>query len=363
MRKSYLLAIFVLLALGAWLYSGSIAVGGREDTEPTISEAQQAPANEAVQRVSVLRVSAQMRQASLLLRGRTQAEDRVDVRAETEGAIEELAVSKGDRVKAGDLLCRIDTRTREAHLAQAKAQLAQADADYEAAKKLAKNGYTAETRVRTLKAQRDAAMAGVEAADWDMKRTEIVAPISGIIEKLDVRRGSLLRAGDVCAGIVDTDPMLAIAQVSERELAGIRKDVMATVNPVTGGSFTGKVTYIAPAADQATRTFRVEVTLDNTSGTLRDGVTSTINVPLPAQMAHLFPSSALVLRDDGTVGVRAVGEGNKVVFHAVMLLADETDGVWVAGLPDTVDLIVTGQDYVAEGATVEPVMRTAEAGQ
>ena len=42
---------------------------------------------------------------------------------------------------------------------------------------------------------------------------------------------------------------------------------------------------------------------------------------------------------------------------------DETDGVWVAGLPDTVDLIVTGQDYVAEGATVEPVMRTAEAGQ
>ena len=74
-----------------------------------------------MQRVSVQRITAQMREASLLLRGRTQAEDRVDVRAETEGTIEELAVSKGDHVKAGDLLCRLDTRTRSAQLAQAKA--------------------------------------------------------------------------------------------------------------------------------------------------------------------------------------------------------------------------------------------------
>ncbi|MCB1480630.1 MAG: efflux RND transporter periplasmic adaptor subunit [Rhodobiaceae bacterium] len=363
MRKSYLLAIFVLLALGAWLYSGSIVVGGRGDTEVTIAEAQDAPGNEAIQRVAVERVTAQMRQAALLLRGRTQAEDRVDVRAETEGAIEELGVAKGDHVKAGDLLCRIDTRTRAAHLAQARAQLAQADADYEAARKLAENGYAAETRVRTLKAQRDAAMAAVEAADWDMKRTEIVAPISGIVEKLDVRLGSLLRAGDTCAGIVDTDPMLAIAQVSERELAGVRKDVTATVNPVTGGSFAGKVSYIAPAADPDTRTFRVEITLDNASGALRDGVTTTIDIPLPEQKAHFFRSSVLVLRDDGTVGVRAVDGDNKVVFHTVKLLADQADGVWVAGLPDVFDLIVAGQDYVAEGATVEPVMQTAEAKQ
>ena len=363
MRKSYLLAIFVLLALGAWLYSGSIVVGGRGDTEPAIAEAQDTQADGAVQRVSVQRITAQMREASLLLRGRTQAEDRVDVRAETEGTIEELAVSKGDHVKAGDLLCRLDTRTRSAQLAQAKAQLAQADAEYEGAKKLADKGYAADTRVRTLKAQRDAAMAAVEAAQWDKDRTEILAPISGIVEKLDIRRGSLLRAGDICAGIVDIDPMLAIAQVSERELAGIRKGVTAKVDPVTGGSFAGAVSYVAPAADPSTRTFRVEITMDNASGALRDGVTATINVPLPEQKAHFFRSSVLVLRDDGMVGVRAVDDDNKVVFHAVTLLADEADGVWVAGLPDTVNLIVTGQDYVAEGATVEPVMQTAEAGQ
>lgn len=117
------------------------------------------------------------------------------------------------------------------------------------------------------------------------------------------------------------------------------------------------------AADAATRTFRIEASLANPDGALRDGVTSVLDIPLPASRAHLLPGSALVLRDDGNVGVRAVDAGNKVVFHPVKIVADAPDGVWVAGLPDTLDLIVRGQDYVVEGASVEPVMETAEAAR
>ena len=363
MRKSYILALALLVAVGAWLYSGSVVIGGRGGDIPSIAEQQAADGKTAAQRVGVRHLAAQERQAHLLLRGRTEARDRVEVRAETDGVIEDLAVAKGDHVKPGDLLCRLDTRTRKAQLAQAQAQLAQADADFEAAAKLAQNGYAAETRVRTLKAQRDAAAAVVEAVEWDIARTEIRAPIAGSVETLDVREGTLLRAGDICAGLVDVDPMLAVAQASERELAGLNAGAAAIVQPVTGGEYAGNVSFIAPAADSATRTFRVEVTLDNADGGLRDGITSAITIPLKAVRAHKFAPSALVLRDDGLVGVRTVGEGNKVAFHAATIIGDDPDGVWVAGLPDEIDLIVRGQDYVVEGAPVEPVTESAEAGQ
>ncbi|MFN0263050.1 efflux RND transporter periplasmic adaptor subunit [Tepidamorphus sp. 3E244] len=363
MNKSYLLALAIVIGLGAWIYSGSIVVGGQEDTKPSIAEQAETDTGDTLQRVSVRKMEARERQSSLLLRGRTQAEDRVDVRAETEGTIEELAVSKGQDVSRGDLLCRLDTRTREAQLAQAEAQLVQAEEDYSGALELAKKGYTPKTRVRTLKAQRDAALASVEAVKWDMARTAIHAPIDGIVETLEVRRGSLLRAGDVCAGIVSIDPMLAFAQVSERELAGVRLGIDATVRPVTGGEFNGKLTYISAASDPATRTFRIEVTLDNGQGGLRDGVTAEIEVPLPTQKAHLLPGSALVLRDSGDIGVRTVGDDQVVKFHSATILADEEGGVWVGGLPDNIDLIVQGQEYVVDGAKVEPVIVTAEAGE
>lgn len=363
MRKSYILALALLVAVGVWLYSGSVVIGGRGDDSPSIAEQQAADGKQTALRVSIRRLVAQERQTQLLLRGRTEAEDRVEVRAETDGVIEDLAVAKGDSVKAGDILCRLDTRTRKAQLAQAEAQLAQADADHEAAARLAQNGYAAETRVRTLKAARDAAVALVEAAKWDIARTEIRAPIAGIVETLDVREGSLLRAGDICAGLVDIDPMLAVAQASERELAGLNTGTTALVQPVTGGDFTGTVSFIAPAADAATRTFRVEITLDNAKGRLRDGITSAIAIPLQAVRAHKLAPSALVLRDDGVVGVRAVGADNKVVFHPATIIGDDPDGVWVSGLPEEFGLIVRGQDYVVEGALVDPVVETAEAGQ
>lgn len=229
MRKSYLLALVLLAAVSAWLYSGSVVIGGRADSEPSIAEAARNEDAATAVRVAVRRINVQTRSASLLLRGRTLAKDRVSVRAQVEGTVKDLPVAKGQAVRRGDLLCELDTRTRAAHLAQARAQLEQAEADYEAAAKLAENGYTARTRVRTLRAQRDAARAVVEAAAWELENTRILAPEDGIIETLDVRRGSLLRPGDICAGLVKVDPMLAVAHVSENELAGIEVGSPATV--------------------------------------------------------------------------------------------------------------------------------------
>ena len=72
-----------------------------------------------------------------------------------------------------------------------------------------------------------------------------------------------------------------------------------------------------------------------------------------------LPPSALTLNNDGTLGVRLVGDGDDVVFAPVKMLRDEPDGIWVSGLPDQAAVIVVGQDFVTDGVHVAPTYREA----
>ena len=75
--------------------------------------------------------------------------------------------------------------------------------------------------------------------------------------------------------------------------------------------------------------------------------------------AHLLPQSALTLNDEGTLGLRTLGPDSVVQFQPVKILRDTPDGIWLTGLPDAVDVIVVGQEYVTAGVTVEATFREA----
>ena len=110
------------------------------------------------------------------------------------------------------------------------------------------------------------------------------------------------------------------------------------------------MTYIASTADAATRSFPVEIEMPNADGKMLDGITADAMVNVGTAPAHLLPQSVLTLDDDGALGVRTVEDGNKVAFHAVTIVQDTRDGVWVTGLPLKVDVITVGQEFV----TVRP---------
>ncbi len=121
----------------------------------------------------------------------------------------------------------------------------------------------------------------------------------------------------------------------------------------------GKVRFVADRADAQTRTFRVEVELPNADNTLRDGVSADIHIPVKKlQAVHISPG-ILVLDDNGTVGVRIVQEG-KVYFRPVQIVSDGPDGMWIAGLPDRVNVITVGQEFVTDGETVKTVAGKSE---
>jgi multidrug efflux system membrane fusion protein len=119
----------------------------------------------------------------------------------------------------------------------------------------------------------------------------------------------------------------------------------------------GQVTFLSRSADPTTRTFRVEIEVPNPDLALRDGQTAEILIAAEGERAHLLPASALTLNDEGTLGIRVVGEASAVEFMPVTMLRDTPEGVWLAGLPDAVDVIVVGQEYVTQGVTVAPTFR------
>ena len=98
----------------------------------------------------------------------------------------------------------------------------------------------------------------------------------------------------------------------------------------------------------------------STTDTLPAGVTAEMRVPGGDMLAHKISPSLLTLDADGNVGVKTVNRFNQVEFYVVEIARSETDGVWVAGLPETSSIIVLGQGYVDVGVEVEAVPADTE---
>ena len=85
-------------------------------------------------------------------------------------------------------------------------------------------------------------------------------------------------------------------------------------------------------------------------------MTAEITIPLDSDRAHFVPQAALTLNDAGEMGVRTVEDG-AALFRAAKILREETNGVWLAGLPPEADIIYVGQEFVADGRAVTPVYK------
>lgn len=354
-KGSYLIAALITVVLAAWIATGEVVVGGQADSGGAAGRP--APAAEAAEpfRVAVRTFVAAERIASLTVRGRTEAVRRVSLKAETASRIVALPFAKGARVAEGDVVCRLDPGAREARVLQASAQVAQARLDHEAAEQLADKGFTSEIRLRAARAALDAANAALAEAELDLARTGIRAPFDGVIEEEEAEIGAYLTVGNPCLTLTAPDPLLAVGQVSERDIAALRPGMAGTALLVTGERAEGHLRFVARSADPATRTFRIELEIANPDGRLRDGVTARIELPLPPTRAHRISPAHLVLDDAGQIGVKTVDAGGVVHFVRVAIVGDEGENVWVAGLPERATVIVTGQDYVADGERVTPV--------
>ena len=161
-----------------------------------------------------------------------------------------------------------------------------------------------------------------------------------------------MQQGSSCATILQLNPMKLVGNATEQQVADIIVGAQAGARLLSGREVEGNVTFVSRRADSITKTFRVEVTVPNNDDKLRDGSTADIFIALSGKKGHLLPQSALTLNQDGIMGIRAVEDG-KAKFIPVQAIRDNVEGIWVAGLPAQIDIIVVGQEYVTDGRDVD----------
>ncbi len=367
--------------------------GPTETVEEAATDTAEPASEDARVHVVARRSEAQVTENAVQLRGRTEALREVTAAAETSGRIISDPIRAGAYVEMGQLLCEIDPGTRlsaleeaeaaldtararlpeaEAQLAGARAQLTAAQIDANAASRLSESGFGSETRAASAEATREGALAQIQSgeaavsqarsgirsaeaavtrAEEEIARLTITAPFAGYLETDTAEIGTLMQPGAPCATVIQLDPIKLVGFVPEAQVDRVTLGAEAGAQLASGRQVRGEVTFASRSADEATRTFRVEITVPNPDVLIRDGQTADILIRSEGTPAHLLPASAMTLNDDGTLGVRIVEDGI-VRFVPVRMIRDTATGVWLSGLPEVADVITVGQEFVTDGVPV-----------
>jgi len=358
MKLSRILAAVLVIAATLWIGSG---VFGRTETEGAKDKAGAPAASQPLFKVAVIDAHVEDHSRSMVVSGRTEADDRASAVTRTVGSILKLNVKRGDVVKEGDVIATLTDEARAAQVAQAEALVAQRHTDLESKSKLIKRGIVASNDMNQLEADLRAAEAGLALAKAEYERGVVRAPISGVVSSVPMTTGQAMESNSMVAEIIALDPMLAVAEIAERQLGEVKVGDPAAVRLVTGQTAAGNVRYISPTGSEGTRTYRVEVLLPNADHAIADGVTAEVEFKLAPVASTRIPRSALTFSADGVLSVRAVGTDGLVISVPVEVVEDGHDDIWVSGPKDGQKIIVQGQDFVKDGQKVEPVDAAASA--
>jgi multidrug efflux system membrane fusion protein len=350
-HKSWLTSAGIAIAITAWILTGQVDGG---DDADTVAADQEAEANIRTS-VRVRTQTAMEVTRTITINGKTAPARTVELNAETDGRVVAIGVERGERLDRGQIIVRLDERDRHARLSQAEAIVKQRELEYAARDKLMNDSYVSEAQLQEAAALLETARAELARAEMDIAQMTIRAPFDGALQDRMVEIGDYVKTGDPVATFVDDRKLIISANVSEFDAHHVAKGHAGSARLATGELVEGTIRYIAPVADEATRTFTVELEVDNAAGNYRGGMTAELMIPAETIFAHKISPSLLTLDSEGTLGIKTVNESGQVEFHPADIAMSSSDGVWIAGLPHSASIITVGQGFVNAGAQVNSI--------
>jgi len=350
-RSWWIVAVIILLT-AAWMASGAL------DDEPgsAASFGEGASAENALlPEVQVRRQSAEPVMRHVRIYGRTEPARSVGVRSQTRGRVTAIGAARGERVEADTVLLELDLRDRQERLEEARARLRQRELEYQARQRLGDQSLASASQVAEAEALLEQARTELRRAELDMEYMRIRAPFDGEIMDRMVEIGDFVDPGDTVLDFVDSNTLVAAAGVAEQDIAGLSEGQAGSARLITGSTAEGRLRYIAPVADPATRTFLVELAFDNRERNLPAGVTAELELPVAEVQAHRMSPALLTLDEDGTLGVKLLDDRDRVDFVPARIVHSTPEAVWLDGLPEQITLITRGQGFVQQGQQVRAV--------
>jgi len=348
--KSWLTSAGIALAIAAWLMSGQLT-----DMEAETEVVEVAEPESLLTSVRIRTQTAEEVTRTITVNGKTAPARIVEINAETDGRVVSIGAERGDRLDEGQVIVRLDERDRQARLSQARATVKQRELEFAGRVKLKNESYVSEAQLQEAAAQLEMAKAELTRAELDIEYMVIRAPFDGALQERMVEIGDYLKAADPVATFVDERKLIVSADVSEFDASQVYKGNKASARLATGELVEGTIRYMAPIANEATRTFRVELEIDNSAGKYRGGVTAELMIPAETIFAHKISPALLTLDDEGNLGIKTVNDSGQVEFHPADIAMSSNEGVWIAGLPHSASIITVGQGFVNAGSFVDSI--------
>lgn len=349
-RKPWILAVIVFLLVSVWLASGLFIE--HETASPTSRIQATGSAEGTALKVQVATLRAESVERTVVVYGRTAPARVATLSAETDGRVTEIQAQRGQRVNQGEALLSLDMRDRRARVSQAQASVREHEATFKAQSSLRSDGYVSETQIAETLAKLEAARTELVRAQLDMENRVIRAPFAGVLKERDVEIGDFVRPGDPVATFVDNLTLIVTGTVAEKDVGQISNGGEASARLVTGQIVSGRLRYVSPVADEATRTFLVELEIDNREGILPAGVTAEMVLQSGQVLAQKISPALLTLNSAGDLGVMIVDADQRARFVPVEIERSGNDGIWVSGLAEVAEIITVGQGYVSPGQKV-----------
>jgi RND family efflux transporter MFP subunit len=310
----------------------------------------------AVRPVRTVTVEMQEGGERVALTGEIQPRYQADIGFRVNGKILERPVDVGTEVKKGDLLARLDPQQYRQDFEVAKAEVAKADAEVTRARaqeyrqrELLKNGHTTQVAydqaLKTYKAaqaEADAARARQVQASENLGYTDLKADADGVISAIGADPGQVVSAGQMVVRLAQPGEREAVFNIAEGAFKKRPTDPTVMVHLVSNPEIetAGKVRYVSPQADPATRTYTVRVSLPDAPPQMRLGANVVGTVTLNEGESVTIPGSAL-FQKDGKPAVWIVEKDSTVQLKPITVQRYQGDSVIVGDGLAQGDVVVT----------------------
>lgn len=279
----------------------------------------------------------------------------IELRALERGYVEKIYVDEGQHVKKGQLLFQIMPKLYQAEQQKAAAEAKFADIEFQNTKSLTDRNVVSPNELAMAKAKLDKAKAELALTNVHLQFTEVRAPFDGIIDRFQVRQGSLVAEGDLLTTLSDNSKMWVYFNVPEAEYLDYKSqtdNTMATASLVMANNelfpYTGVIETIEADFDNETGNIPFRATFPNPNGLLRHGETGNVQVKIPIKNAMIIPQKATFeILDKKYVFV--VGNDDRVKTRQITIGADMEDlYVVTAGLTQNEKILLEGLRKVKE---------------
>lgn len=298
--------------------------------------------------------------------GIVHANTTVDIAFEVPGKVASVGPEEGQTVHAGETVASLDPAVYRLAVEQSSASAERAGRDRDRNRPMLAAGSISPADMDRLETGARESAAAADLAKKRLGDARLAAPISGVVARRSIEVGAMVAPGQSVYTIVALDPVRVRVGVPESDIGRVTEGAIASVRiPALDTSFAGRVSLIGVAADPATRSYTVEITVPNPARRLRDGMVAEATITTKATTSAIVVPAAAVLHDGSVNGTTIVyvldQDAARAHARRVITGTAHADSIEItSGLSVNDRVIVAGQQRLREGAAVRLLSASAQ---